>query len=157
MRRVAVAIKSYPLVFTTLLVAAIGLLLLTTPAREIAPWLVGAYALVIAAWEAIGMVRQLIRGHAGLDILAVTAITAAVLVGEPWAALVVVLMLTGGGALEDYAENRSKRELTALLRKAPQQATRLLSTHADPTDASAAEAFTEDVPIDDVEVGDLLL
>src|SRR5690606_23970285 len=45
----------------------------------------------------------------------------------------------------------------ALLRKAPQQATRLLSTHADPADASAAEAFTEDVPIDDVEVGDLLL
>lgn len=138
----------------TLLVAAMSLILLATPASNAARWIVGAYALVIAAWEAVGMIRQLLRGHAGLDILAVTAITAAVLVGEPWAALVVVLMLTGGAALEDYAENRSKRELTALLRKAPQHATRILDRVS--TD-HLADAVTEDVPVDDVEVGDLLL
>lgn len=138
----------------TLLVAAMGLILLATPASDAARWIVGAYALVIAAWEAVGMIRQLLRGHAGLDILAVTAITAAVLVGEPWAALVVVLMLTGGAALEDYAENRSKRELTALLRKAPQRATRILDGVAADR---PAEALTEEVPVDDVEVGDLLL
>lgn len=142
MNRVRSAVMTYPLVFTTLAVALIGLALLATPARETAPWIVGAYALVIAVREAIGMVRQLIAGHAGLDLLAVTAITAAVLVGEPWAALVVVLMLTGGAALEDYAGSRSKRELTALLHKAPQQATL---------------ASGENVPVEDVQVGDLLL
>lgn len=157
MRRVSAAAKAYPLVFATLLIAMVGLILLTTPARETAPWLVGAYALAIAAWEAVGMIRQLLKGHAGLDILAVTAITAAVLVGEPWAALVVVLMLTGGAALEDYAENRSKRELTALLRKAPQQATRLLRDEAAPAGRSTLEAVAEDVPVEAVEVGDLLL
>lgn len=140
------AVASYPLVFATVLVAVIGLILLVTPARDSSRWIVGAYALVIAAWEAVGMIRQLIKGHAGLDILAVTAITAAVLVGEPWAALVVVLMLTGGAALEDYAENRSKRELTALLQKAPQRATRI-----------RVDGDTDEVPVEDVTVGDLLL
>ncbi|NLG55806.1 MAG: heavy metal translocating P-type ATPase, partial [Rhodococcus sp.] len=100
MSRFSSLVRAYPLVIATLLVAMIGLVLLATPAIESASWIVGAYALVIAGWEAVGMIRQLIRGHAGLDILAVTAITAAVLVGEPWAALVVVLMLTGGAALE---------------------------------------------------------
>ena len=154
MSRFLAAVRAYPLVFATLLVATIGLLLLATPASGVARWIVGGYALAIAAWEAVGMIRQLLRKHAGLDILAVTAITAAVLVGEPWAALVVVLMLTGGAALEDYAEHRSKRELTALLRKAPQQATKILDTE---TSAHTADTATEEVPVDAVAVGDLLL
>lgn len=150
------AVRAYPLVFATLIVAAGGLVLLATPARGVVPWIIGGYALAIAAWEAVGMVRQLLSGRAGLDILAVTAITAAVLVGEHWAALVVVLMLTGGAALEDYAENRSKRELTALLRKAPQQATRV-QDEGGCSAGSATELVTEDVPVEAVNVGDLLL
>lgn len=153
MSRFTTLVKVYPLVLATLVVAAAGLTLLATPVRDVVPWIVGGYALAIAAWEAVGMIRQLIRGHAGLDVLAVTAITAAVLVGEPWAALVVVLMLTGGAALEDYAESRSKRELTALLRKAPQYATRIVGSVPD----QPTESATEDIPVDDVNVGDLLL
>lgn len=159
MSRFSSLVRAYPLVVATLLVALVGWILLATPARESASWIVGAYALAVAAWEAIGMIRQLIRGRAGLDILAVTAITAAVLVGEPWAALVVVLMLTGGAALEDYAENRSKRELTALLRKAPQHATRILASSAVDTGEQphTVEAATEDLDVEEIEVGDLLL
>jgi heavy metal translocating P-type ATPase len=142
-------LKSYPLVVATVVAAAIGLLLLLTPAHEAARWLVGGYALLIAAWEAVGMVRQLLKGHAGLDILAVTAIVASVAVGEPWAALVVVLMLTGGAALEDYAQHRSKRELTALLQKSPQRAVRIVS--------QGDEERTEEVPVADIATGDLLL
>lgn len=139
-------IKRYPLVAATVFVGVVGLVLLATPWSPAAPWLVGAYAIAIAAWEAVGMVRQLLRGHAGLDILAVTAITAAVLVGEPWAALVVVLMLTGGAALEDYAAHRSKRELTALLERAPQRATRV---------GPSGEAET--VGVDAIVIGDELI
>ena len=156
-RRLHSAARAYPLVFATVLIGIIGLTLTATPAHTAAPWIVGAYALVIAAWQAIGMIRQLVRGQAGLDILAVTAITAAVLVGEYWAALVVVLMLTGGSALEDYAENRSKRELTALLHQAPQKATRFLHEERTAVGVSNAEELTEEVPVDEVEVGDLLL
>ena len=167
--RQGAALRSYPLVAATLLVAVAGLILLATPARPAAPWIVGAYALAVAAWEAVGMVRQFLRGTAGLDLLAVTAITAAVLVGESWAALVVVLMLTGGEALEDFAQRRSQRELTALLARAPQQATRILAAAATPpggagagvaapgTSGGTAEARTETVPVHRVEAGDLLL
>lgn len=150
MSRVRAVIRSYPLLFVTLGVGLVGLVLLTTPASGFAEWVVGVYALFIAAWEAVGMVRQLLRGHVGLDILAVTAITAAVLVGENWAALVVVLMLTGGTALEHYAEHRSQRELTALLRRAPQNAVRILHS-------ASAEVVTEEVAVHEVRVGDLLL
>jgi heavy metal translocating P-type ATPase len=146
MSKLGAAVRRYPLVAATLAVGVAGLILLATPARGAAPWAVGAYALAIAAWEAVGMVRQLLRGRAGLDVLAVTAITAAVLVGEPWAALIVVLMLTGGAALEDYAANRSKRELNALLARAPQRATRVL-----------ADGATERVDVDEIRVGDELL
>ncbi|PRI12052.1 heavy metal translocating P-type ATPase [Leucobacter massiliensis] len=175
MKRVRTVVSSYPLVLASLLVGAAGLVLLAASAPVLASWLVGLYALGVAAWEAIGMIRELLRGRGGLDVLAVTAIVAAVLVGEPWAALVVVLMLTGGAALEDYAEHRSKRELTALLHRAPQLATRLAGTavagrsaagdpRADPAagagtegTGSPAEPMTEDVPVEAVRVGDPLL
>src|SRR5690625_3554642 len=65
LRNLVQAAASYPLVIATILVGLIGLMLLATPARGIAPWLVGGYALAVAAWEAVGMVRQLLRGHAG--------------------------------------------------------------------------------------------
>ncbi|MGG7382293.1 hypothetical protein ACQ7B2_27245, partial [Escherichia coli] len=45
-----------------------------------------------------------------------------VILHQQWAAIVIVLMLTGGEALEDFAERRAHRELTELLKRAPQQA-----------------------------------
>ncbi|GAA1327031.1 heavy metal translocating P-type ATPase [Leucobacter albus] len=155
--------KAYPVVLLTVVVGVAGLIMLATPARGAVPWIVGGYALCIAAWQAYEMVRQLMRGHAGLDILAVIAIVAAVSVGEYWAALVVVLMITGGEALEDYAENRSKQELTALLKRAPQRATRLIRTPAgaasptgEPDGADGADR-TVTIAVSDVRVGDELL
>ncbi|MDN6853013.1 MAG: heavy metal translocating P-type ATPase, partial [Tetragenococcus koreensis] len=44
----------------------------------------------------IGMVRTLRSGKYGVDLLAITAIIATLLVGEYWASLVVLIMLTGG-------------------------------------------------------------
>ncbi|QIM18971.1 heavy metal translocating P-type ATPase [Leucobacter coleopterorum] len=153
MSHLSVAIRNYPAVAATLVVALFGLVSLAMPAplTHAAPFVIGAYALIVAAWQAISMVRKLLKGNAGLDILAVMAITAAVLVGEPWAALVVVLMLTGGEALEDYAQNRSRRELDALLNRAPRQATRVL------TPAGASSEELETISIDEVKLGDTLL
>jgi len=145
MSKTRAAIMRYPLVFATLAVAVLGGALALFGAGEITPWVVSGYALVIAAVQGVGMIRNLLRGHAGIDILAVTAITAAVLVGEYWAALIVVLMLTGGEALEDYAALRSKRELTALLSRAPQIAHRVRCDE------------TVDVPVNEIVVGDTVL
>lgn len=70
----------------------------------------------------VGMVRDMREGTYGVDILAATAIVTAIIMGEYWAGIVIVLMLTGGESLEDYAEHRARRELDALLTRAPQKA-----------------------------------
>ncbi len=117
--------RRYWVVTLTLAIGLLGVVLALAGAGGAVPWIFSGYALAIAAWQAVGMVRDILRGHWGLDILAVTAIVATVLVGEYVAALLVVLMLTGGEALEDYANRRAKRELDALLTRAPQLAHRI--------------------------------
>lgn len=81
----------------------------------------------------------------GVDILAATAIITSVLLGEYWAGMIIVLMLTGGEALEDYAENRAKTELTALLDRAPKKAHVLRGRK------------TVDIAVGQVKVGDKLI
>lgn len=139
-------VRRYPVVATTLAVGMTGLLLLPAGQLVASAWLVGGYALAIAAWQAWSMIRDLLRGNFGLDVLAVTAITATVLVGDHWAALIVVLMLTGGEALEDYANARAHREVSALLERAPRFAHR----------ATPTGTFVE-VPISEVVAGDLVM
>ncbi|WP_022889811.1 heavy metal translocating P-type ATPase [Agromyces italicus] len=145
MGRVLKLARRYWVVSLTLAIGLLGIVLALTGAGVAVPWIFSGYALVIAAWQAVGMVRDILRGHWGLDILAITAIVATVLVGEYIAALLVVLMLTGGAALEDYANRRAKRELDSLLTRSPQLAHRL-----DGDDLV-------DVHVDEVRPGDRLL
>ena len=123
----------------------IGLLL--SEHATAAQWLASAFALIIALQTAIGMIKDLLRGRWGVDVLAVMAIVSTVAVGEYLAALVIVLMLSGGRALEDYAAGRAKQELTALLEGAPRVAHLI---QADTDDIS-------DVPVTQVRPGDRLL
>lgn len=145
-RRVRQLGAAYGLVAATAVVLAVVLVLLLAEAGTGARWLGSGYALVVAAHVAVGMVRQLLQGRWGVDVLAVTAIVSTVVVGEYVASLVVVLMLTGGEALEEYAAARAGRELRALLARAPRRARRQLPT-----------GEYEDVPVDEVEPGDRLL
>lgn len=138
--------RRYPVVVATLVVGLVGLALLAWGQPVLSGWLVGGYALAIAAWQSWSMIRSILSGSFGLDILAVTAIVATVLVGDHWAGLIVVLMLTGGEALEDYANARAHREVAALLERAPRFAHRAIG------DGQFAE-----VPIGEVKVGDLVM
>src|SRR3546814_3952457 len=97
------------------------------------------------------MVRDVLRGHIGLDVLAVVAMIATLAVGEYIASLIIVLMLSGGEALEDFAARRAKRDLTALLDRSPRIAHVL--THPQPSQTDEIQ----DVAVDDVVPGDLLL
>ncbi len=103
------------------------------------------YVAGVILWVSVGMVRDILRGHWGLDILAVVAMAATLAVGEYAAGLIVALMLTGGEALEDYAGHRARRELTSLLEAAP-----------DVAHVVRGDSLT-DVPADDVLPGDELL
>lgn len=154
----------YPLVAGTLVVLLAVLVLLFSGHEGIARAAASVYALAVAAYLAVGMARRLAGGQFGIDILAVTAIVSTVLVGEYVASMIVVLMLAGGTALEDYAAGRAKGELTALLERVPQTAHRerngsAAGTHTagPPAAGTQTESQHEDVAAADVEIGDILL
>ena len=138
--------RRYPLLAITVVVAVVGVGLWLGGWPQGVPWLFSVFAIVVALIQGVSMVRDVMRGHWGLDILAVTAIVATVLVNEFVASLVIVLMLTGGEALEDYAANRARSELNSLLDKSPQFAHRVL-----------ADGGIEEIPVAEVVVGDTLL
>lgn len=138
-------LRRYWLVAATILVSVGAGTAALAGAGTAGAWLGGGYALAVAAGYAVRMVRTVARGGFGVDLLAVVAIVSTVLVGEVIAALVVVLMLTGGEALEDSANRRARHELDALLDRDPRLAHRLVGEQV------------EDVPINAVAVGDLLL
>ncbi len=85
-------------------------------------WLLAITSLMLCIPLIVGMWDDVQSGSYGIDILALTAVIGSVLLHQYWAAIVIILMLTGGEALEDYANRRAQRELTALLRRAPQTA-----------------------------------
>ncbi|HLV04529.1 MAG TPA: heavy metal translocating P-type ATPase [Actinomycetaceae bacterium] len=140
------AVREYPVVVATGLVALLGGVLELAGQGMAARWVISAFAVVVALMQVRGMVDDIRAGSYGIDLLAVTAIGSAVAVGEYWAALVVCLMLSGGEALEDHAAGRARRELTGLLENAPSRAHRLDD-----------EGRLTDVPVEDVAVGDRLL
>lgn len=109
--------------FGLVLISVVGALIFDLSGWDnIAHWLLAASAIVNVVPLVWGMVQDVRDGTYGVDILAATAIITSVLLGEYWAGIIIVFMLTGGEALEDYAERRAKTELTALLSKAPVKA-----------------------------------
>lgn len=109
--------------FSWAFVATICALMLTfTGATKFAHILLASIAIVSVIPLIWGMIKDLRDGTYGVDILAATAIITSVIMREYWAGVVIVLMLTGGEALEDYAENRAKAELSSLLDNTPKTA-----------------------------------
>ena len=162
-------LRRYPIVAATLVVLAAVLLLLWAGLPGPAQWIGSLYTLVIVAKTGVGMVRDILRGHWGLDILAVVAMLATIAVGEYIASLIIVLMLSGGEALEDYAAGRAKSELNALLDRAPQLAHRLPDAadtgenrsgtadgHGDASPGNGTGTAV-DIPATEVVPGDVLL
>ena len=81
-------------------------------------------AVVVAVRLAWAILRDLAHGELGVDLIAILAIVGALLLGEPFAAGVIAVMLATGQALERYAQGRAQRELTALLGRAPRDVQR---------------------------------
>ena len=70
------------------------------------------------------MVESLLVGRLGVDVIALLALVGAVAVGEYLAGAVISLMLASGRALEGWAAGQARRELQALLERAPKSAHR---------------------------------
>ena len=91
------------------------------------------------------LAKKLLAGEFGSDFLAGLSIVTAVLLHEYLVATIVVLMLSGGAALESYATRRASRVLEALARRMPTIAHRR-------TEEGIAE-----IAVSDISVGDPLL
>ena len=92
--------------------------------------------------------RSAIATRGGADTLAAVSIITSVLLGEWLVAAIIVLMLSGGEALEAAASKRASGTLDALARRAPTTAHRLRG-------GTFAEG-TGEVPVNEIAVGDLL-
>ncbi len=110
-----------------------------------ADWLWAATTALLLVPLALSVLRSLLRRDVGVDAVALVAMAGALALGEYLAGAVIALMLAGGNALEEAANRRAKRELTALVERAPRVA---LVRRAD---------GVHEVPVDDVQVGDHVL
>jgi len=112
---------------------------------ELQSWIWGGAAGAILAVLLTEIVTSLLKGEVGLDIVAGLSISAALAFGETLAAGVVALMYAGGQLLEDYAANRARADMKALLARVPKTALRYDDGHL------------EEVAIDAIRPGDKLL
>ena len=89
--------------------------------------------------------RDLAKGNFASDIVASLAIVGALAFDQPLAGLIVVLMQTGGEALEHWAEGRATAAVRALEESAPRVAHRI------------TDAGTTDITVDQIAIGDRCL
>ena len=106
-------------------------------------WTVGL--LVTGAPTVFRTLRNMLAGRFAADLVAALAIIGAVWLAQPVAGLVIVLMQTGGEALERFAEGRASDAVRALEDAAPRTAHRIDGTRLD------------DITADAIRVGDVLL
>ena len=98
----------------------------------LALWAVGEQTAADSLWAAatalllapltLSVVRSLLRRDVGVDAIALVSMAGALALGEYLAGAVVALMLAGGNALEEAANRRARRDLTALVERAPRRA-----------------------------------
>jgi heavy metal translocating P-type ATPase len=116
------AIRRYPLPFATIALLLIAAILHISGFPALAQ---GALLLIIIIGGAplvIETARQLWRRELGVDVIAILAIAGSAALGEYLAGAIIVLMLSGGEALEAYALRRAHSSLSALAARAPRSA-----------------------------------
>ena len=101
---------------------------------------------VLAAELTVEVVRTVVVEHSlGVDTIALVAMVGALALGEELAGVVIGLMFSGGASLEVIASRRARRELTALIQRAPKVA-----------QLRVGEGL-EEVPVEQVQAGAVVL
>ncbi|HEY7418765.1 MAG TPA: HAD-IC family P-type ATPase, partial [Ktedonobacteraceae bacterium] len=141
LQRVGRTLRDNPIPFATLALLITSLALWLAQQPDLAQWTTLAAMLlggIPLLWKTLW---QLLHKEFSVDIIAVLAITGSLLLGEYLAGAIIVLMLSGGEALEAYALHRARQSLTALAERAPRTA------HAWQNEQLV------DIPAESVEVG----
>jgi heavy metal translocating P-type ATPase len=108
-----------------------------------AVWMTGV--VLLGAPIVFQTLRKALRGRFATDVVATLSIVGAIALDQPLAGLVIVLMQSGGEALERFAEGRASAAVRALEEAAPRIAHRV-----------SAERI-EDIAVGEIAVGDELL
>ena len=119
-------------------------------APKIGTWPISGILIdIFGIFMAITMLREMIEtlesGRWGVDILAIITVVSTMIVGDYWAAWMILIMLTGGDSLEDYATSQADKELRSLLQNSPRIADKLVN------------GKIEEVKVDDLKIGDIVL
>lgn len=133
------------LLVTTLVALLAGGVCYLLGAANLGRWIFGLSVVAVLLPTAVSSARRLWHREMGVDLIAVLAMAGALLLGEYLAGAILAVMLTGGTALEQFAVARARRELSALIKRAPRIAHR------------RAGADIIDVDIDEVVLGDVLI
>ncbi|KAB2832460.1 MAG: heavy metal translocating P-type ATPase, partial [Candidatus Dadabacteria bacterium] len=92
---------------------------------EIADWAWGGATVIALIPLTFVVARTLYSGKVGVDIIALIAMAGSLYRGQYLAGAVIALMLSGGQVLEEYAESKARKELSALLGRTPRTVNRL--------------------------------
>jgi heavy metal translocating P-type ATPase len=115
-------VKHYPLPCVAVALMTVSLVLWLVGYAPVANWtllvvvLLGGIPLL---WQTV---QQFLRREFGVDVIAILAIAGSVVLGQYLAGALVVLMLSGGEALEAFALRRARSSLSALAERAPRVA-----------------------------------
>ena len=118
-RRVGSVVSTYPLPTGTILLLAVSLGLWLAGQPSLAQWpllLIVVVGSIRVLWDLFGQLR---RREFGVDLIAALAILGSLLLKEYLAGAIIVLMLSGGEALEAFALRRARTSLAALAERAP--------------------------------------
>jgi heavy metal translocating P-type ATPase len=139
-------VRSYPVpVFALGGLVVGGLEMLLLRESGLASW-IWYGTLVIGGTPVIyNTIRGILKGRFAADIVAMLAIVTAVLTDEAFAGVIIVLMQTGGEAINDYGFRRASSSLEELIARAPRIARR-----------RKGDAI-EEVKVTEVTVGDVLI
>lgn len=114
--------KSYPIPFVSVALLMASLVFWLVRYVALANWLLLAVVLlggIPLLWETG---KQILHKEFSVDVIAILAIGGSLLLGQYLAGAFVVLMLSGGEALEAYALRRARSSLSALAERAPRSA-----------------------------------
>lgn len=98
--------------------------------------------IALSGWR---IIREAMQGRVGVDVIAISAMGVSAILGQWLAGIIILLMLSGGEALEAYASRRARRHLTNLLSGTPTIAHRKKGQRLS------------DIDVEQVAVGDVLV
>jgi len=140
-------LKAYPIPFVAIVGLVAGGLATLAAGRPDVGNLVWYAALLIGGTPVVyHTLRGILKGKFAADIVAMLAILTAILTDEAFAGVIIVLMQSGGEALDDYGFRRASSSLEALIARAPKIANR-----------KRGDGGIEQVEVKDVAVGDMVI